>query len=498
MQLCCLTSACQPTIAATMGSKHGHLHAGTGRPAPDSGPGLTALVVFCLFLAIVALLGGSSRPDPTQIIALRPLAALLLVPVLYAISRDAIRPGRAPLALLLSLAVLMVLQVIPLPPSIWHSLPGRGPVVALDQALGQADTWRPLSLVPGRTLNALASLIVPVTACLMVLAYRLERVTLLWAVFTLGVVNGLIGLLQVSGMDFLYVYDFASVGSASGLLANRNHGATLAVVTMLTGVYLAIEAREDGGRGLRRAILLGGVAIVLLSALLSGSRAGLAALIAAMVLSGAMALSAGSALAGSGRGSRRASRTAASTGSAPGLGAGLVIGAAVLSLAAIVALFALFDSIPALDRLAARSLGDEMRLGLLPVVNEMLRTYTWAGAGFGSFEEVYHIHEPITMMTPQYVNQAHNDLAQFVIEGGAPGLLIALVGMFWAARRSIRTLGTQGWATGALYWFGVVLVLVAASAVDYPLRTPLMQVVGVFLILAFAANRSTLPDSPTR
>lgn len=477
-----------------MGSNHGQFQAVASQPVPESGLGLPSLVVFALFLGLVALLGGSSRPDPVQIIALRPLAALLLVPVLYVLTRDAIAPGRMPLALLLSLAGLMVLQLIPLPASIWQALPGRAPVAALDEALGRAEAWRPLSLVPGRTFNALSSLIVPLTACLIALAYRLERSTLLWAVFVLGMISGVIGLLQVSGMNFLYFYDFASVGSSSGLFANRNHGATLGAVTVLTGLYLAIQESRDGERGLRRAILMGGVAIAVLSALLSGSRGGLAALLATMVLAVAMALAAG-AIPLKAR-PKYGRKTRAELGA--GLSAGIVAGAGVLSLAAVIALFALFDSIPALDRLAERGLGDQMRAGLWPVLGEMIRTYTWAGTGFGSFEEVYHIHEPVTMMAPQYVNQAHNDLAQFTVEGGAAGLAIVVVALGWIVRRLVRAARAPGSALSALYWFGVVLVVGAASAVDYPLRTPLMQVVAVFLVMAFAANRTPAQDRAPR
>lgn len=468
-----------------MASKTVHNQAGASRPLPDSGVGLAALVVFALFLATAALLGGSSRPDPAQIVVLRPLAALLLIPVLYSISRAALMPGRAPLALLLALAALMALQLLPLPPSIWHGLPGRGPVVALDEALGRADQWRPLSMVPGRTLNALASLIVPITACLIALAYQLDRAALLWAVFALGLASSVLGLLQVSGLSFLYFYDFASAGTASGLLANRNHGATLAVITMLTGFFLVVQHGRKSERGLRRAILLGGVAIALLSALVSGSRAGLAALMAAAVLAMAMAFAAGMFPL---KGGRRSSHGHTVAGTLSRSQAGLVVAAAVVSLAAVIALFAMFDAIPALERLAERGIGDQMREGLWPVLVEMLRTYSWAGTGFGSFEEVYHIHERTAMMAPQYVNQAHNDVAQFLIEGGAAAAAIAVLGSAWVMRRVLRAMRGQWSAARAIYWFGIVLVLFAASAVDYPLRTPLMQVVGVFLLLAFAAE----------
>lgn len=470
-----------------MGSTTEHNRAGARAPSPETAIGLPSLVLFVLFLALVALLGGSSRPDPAQIVVLRPAIALLLIPLFYMMSRDALVRGRTPLMLLLALALVMALQTVPLPPSIWQALPGREPIVALDRALGWDEAWRPLSLVPGRTFNAMASLVVPIAACLMALTFRLDRPAMLWAVFGLGVASAGIGLLQVSGLGMLYFYEFASVGSASGLFANRNHGATLALLTVLTAGYLRFGTpfgRESGGRG---AILFAGAAIAALSALVSGSRAGLAGLVAVLVLFVAMFLAAGA------NGVRRG-RTKGFLNKAGGrlLVAGL---AAATALGAVIFLFAMFDAIPALDRIAQKGIGDEMRAQLWPAIVEMLRTYNWAGIGFGAFEEAYHIHEPVALMAPQYVNQAHNDLAQFVIEGGLAGLAIVAVAAGWVLRTALRRSGGPMSAVGALYWFGVVLVLVSASAVDYPLRTPLMQLVAMFLLLAFAATPPAPGDS---
>lgn len=473
-----------------MSSKADIKRAGAVPPVSDHVLGLPSLILFALFMVLVALLGGSSRPDPTQIVILRPAIALLLVPLFYMMSREALARGRAPLFLLLALALVMALQTVPLPPSVWHALPGREPVVALDRALGWDEAWRPLSLVPGRTFNALASLAVPLAACLMALVLRLDRATLLWAVFALGVTSAAIGLLQVSGLNFLYLYEFASVGSASGLFANRNHGATLALLTVLTAAYLRFGSpagREGGGRGI---ILMGGAAIAVLSTLVSGSRAGLAGLVAVLVLFLAMGLAAGG-------GARRHGRSEGWLGN-PRTRLMLAGAAVLLSLVAVVFLFALFDAIPALDRIAQKGLGDEMRIQLWPVVAEMVRTYSWAGIGFGAFEEAYHIHEPVALMAPLYVNQAHNDLAQFVIEGGAAGLVIVVAAAVWIGRTALRGIGGPNAAAGALFWFGVVLVLAAASAVDYPLRTPLMQLVAMFLLLAFAAGPAVIADDGNR
>ena len=114
------------------------------------------------------------------------------------------------------------------------------------------------------------------------------------------------------------------------------------------------------------------------------------------------------------------------------------------------------------------------------------------GSGFGSFEEVYHIHEPDSLMISSYVNMAHNDWAQLIIEGGVPAVLLVVALCAWLARSLGAVLG--GGAAGVarmLFWLSVAGILLFASLVDYPLRTPLFQLSAVWLVAIFAFERST-------
>ena len=113
------------------------------------------------FALLVGLTGGASRYDAIQIVPLRALSCLLLVPALYYLTVGQLRKERVLLTLFGVLVLLIAVQLVPLPPFVWQELPGREGIVRLDEALGLQDVWRPLTLAPMRTWNALGGLIVP-------------------------------------------------------------------------------------------------------------------------------------------------------------------------------------------------------------------------------------------------------------------------------------------------------------------------------------------------
>jgi hypothetical protein len=457
-----------------------HSHA-RSHPRP-----LAAWVVLGLFAGLVALLGGSSRPDAIQIVALRPLAALFLAPVLYFFAWPHFRDLRVPFLLLVALTVLMALQLVPLPPGVWQALPGREPIVELDAALGISDAWRPLSMVPSRTLNSLAAMIVPLTGLALVAVLRIRRRALLYTVVAIGAASATIGLLQIAGGDALYLYEIANRGSPIGFFANRNHAAVLCAMTLVTIVYL-MTAPDFGRRPPWHNILLGTLAaLVLLAGLVSGSRAGLLGL--------TLALAASVGLFWARHVRRDRARDADAREMPATLGRRIALALGIAAVVGVVALFFLFDSIPALERLSEKGLADGMRRDLAPILLEMIGRYGLAGSGFGSFEEVYHISEPAALMLPSYVNQAHNDWAQWVIEGGLPAVAIAVVFLVWfagALRAVFR--GRHGFVRG-VHWASLAAILISASLVDYPLRTPLFQLVAVLLLAALCREQRHARD----
>ncbi len=437
------------------------------------------LIVCGAFVAFVALFGGSSRQDAVQLLALRPGAALFLVPFVFVFSAIVnARPLRPLLAMLGLLAFWTALQLVPLPPGMWQALPGREPIAALDDLLGFEGTWRPLSLTPGRGMGALAGMLVPLIGLLLIMAYARRRMDLVWMLIALGLGNALLGLVQVMS-DALYPYAISNRGSPLGFFANRNHSAVLSAITL---VLLSYRLSEDRDRtlGVGKRLALGFAALVpLVAVLLSGSRTGL--------LLGGAALAVGAAMVWLSR--VRPEPIAATPRRRTAKAA---LGLALVVAAGLSALF-FWQAPSALVASGASGDFEELRWRIWPVLVEMVRTYGLLGTGFGSFDRVFMIHEPDALLMPTYVNHAHNDYLQLLIEGGLPAAALAIWCLAWIARALLGV--WRGAPDGArvLGWAAIVGFILAASLVDYPLRAPLFQLVAV-IVLAILATESQRSD----
>lgn len=194
------------------------LHARLRRP--DWSP---QLVVLGLLLVLVFLTGGSSRYDVPQLVVLRPLAICAAGFALVSFSASHWRTYRPLWILSAAVLLLTSAHLIPLPPEVWRSLPGREIVAEIDMVAGLSDQWRPLSLFPEGTWNALFALSVPL-AVLLLAAQLDERDLMRVLVLIVGLclVSGLIEVLQAAGSDIRF---YRITGGAGGLLANRNHQA---------------------------------------------------------------------------------------------------------------------------------------------------------------------------------------------------------------------------------------------------------------------------------
>lgn len=446
------------------------------------------LIVVAMFALTVAFLGGSSRPDALQTVALRPIAALFLIPVLYYFRFELVRHIRTPLILLLLLGLWMAIQIAPLPPAVWQSLPGTAPVTELSAALGVTDAWRPISFVPFRTLNALGSLLVPLTALLLPIIFGLRQSTILLAVVAVGLFCALLGMFQLAGGTDspLYYYEFSNRGTPVGFLANRNHAAVLLSLALVTIAYLISNPGKRYLPAWQKICLGGSFFAILTVALISGSRAGL--------VTGLIALAASFVLFFLNNRRSIAPLTGAKLGRFARFKT--VPFVAILLTLLIAAAFLAFGRVAALDRMVDGGPWDDLRWSVMPTLVEMMRTYFVFGSGFGSFEEVYHIYEPTELLLPSYLNMAHNDWAQLVIEGGLPSL--ALLGAFLAwAGRSIYVFWTSSAnsKSRAVYWAAAFVIIAFGSLADYPLRAPLFQAMTMWLIAAFCLDVASLQTS---
>ncbi len=447
-------------------------------------------IFLALLASAVALLGGSSRPDAAQIAALRPIAAIFLIPALYYLSLAHLRDAKMLCWLLGLLAAWMALQIVPLPPSVWQSLPGRDVIAGLDQAVGLEENWRPISFVPSRGWNALASLIVPVCALLLALSLRASPRVLLLLIAGVGLVDSLLGLLQViSGPSSpLHFYAITNRGSPVGLFANENHSAVFSSLVLIVIARLGATSKAIKEAAWQRLAYPPVFLVVLLSVLVSGSRAGLAMAILALLASGMVVWLARVPK----KGKRR--RAGAIEGWLVSHPRSLLVIFALVMAGVISAFFGL-ERAPGFEDIFTQNPFEDLRARLWPVLEQMIGTFWLLGVGFGAFEEFYHIYEPTALLLPNYVNQAHNDWAQLVIEGGLPATALLVALLSWTALSLLALLRCGSFGLGRLIFWGAILaILCAASIVDYPLRTPAFQLVGVWLLLALALERQN-PDA---
>lgn len=441
-----------------------------------------------VFLVLVFLTGGGARDDIQSLVLLRPAAVLFAAYAVALAAPGAFRGVAAPLWFLLALLALIAAQLIPLPPSIWQELPGRETYADLSIAAGMGDLWRPLSLSPSKTLNSLFSLTVPFAA-LALLAIQSRRYfrPLLIALALLTLASGLWGLLQLAGSATgpLYLYRITNPGLPVGFFANRNHQAVMLGAVIPVIAHLGIAFAHQNRKPAMPFMVTGlAAALIVPTILMTGSRAGL---IAAMIGFGAAAVMIYKA------------RPAAARGAADRFSRLMPIMAGTVILAAIVGGVALwFGRALAIERLLASDSVEELRALVFPILREMAGFFFPAGAGFGAFEHVYYQFEPMNLLREQYLNQAHNDWLQFVIEGGLPAALLLGAFMAWVAWHGFLTFyrnrdeGRLASLRTACLAFIVALGVV--SFFDYPLRVP--SVMSVF-VLSCGLLARTAPDRNT-
>lgn len=411
-----------------------------------------------VLLAFSFVLGGASRQHELRL-ALVELSALpLLVLATFALlRRDAF--SRHPLAfgVLAATAALPLLQSIPLPPGVWTALPGRAePALALELA-GLQPRWTPLSLTPEGTWRSFLALIPPIAAFMAVLAvsgeFRRKMVLMLLGAAIVAVVLGAAQL--ASGTDRLYPWRTTDAGNVVGFFANRNHLATLCLLSIPFAAVLGAGSLRRGSNASRLwyAALFVGLIVVALGVI--RSRAGI---ILVWPVLGASLLAAWVA-AGRGRPSS------------------ILLGIAGAVTAAMLAV-GIFALDPILARFDTEG-SPEGRFENWPVVAEAANAYLPLGSGLGSFDAVYRSVEPLERLDPTYFNQAHNEYLETWLETGWLGMAVLIAFFVWYGRRTwtawrSRSSTPRDLQRAASIAIGVVLL---HSIVDYPLRTETIAVI---------------------
>jgi O-antigen ligase len=228
--------------------------------------------------------------------------------------------------------------------------------------------------------------------------------------------------------------------------------------------------------------------LIVATLLLAGSRAGL--------LTGAVGALAGSVLYASmaaARNERSRQGDRARSGWSERLRNPLIIPIAAIACIAIVA--TAFASTPTMKRLLKTNAAEEDRLQLISPLMSLAREMMPLGGGFGSFNNLFRRFEDVETLKTAYLNHAHMDVVQIVVEGGIPAALLFAAFLIWWAKRvsaSWRSPASTS-ITDNLGRIGSITTGIAllASIADYPLRTPLHM--AVFVIGCVWLQRAARP-----
>jgi len=410
--------------------------------------------------------GGSQYGIANLIIQLVALAAL-------ALQRDTFLSfwRQAPLALrgLIAASIaLPLLQLIPLPPTIWTGLPGRE-LVETSMIRAQSMGWMAFSVDPVRTLLALTGLIVPTIVLTLGWSLSFARLTqAAWLITGLGLATLAIGALQVSSNGTVATI-FQENGPTSlllGTFANRNSTGLLLIFSLAVAVALPAPRPHPLVLPLR----LGICVLLIVAIVLTQSRTAFVLTAIPLFLGLIRAV-------WQAEGARQSapSRARLPRPLAMVVGSVLLLGAAGAALM-VAAPGRLGQTLERFENI------EEARLYIWEDATYSIDRYWPLGSGMGTFEDVFQVDESLENLTRRRAGRAHNDYLEIAIEAGLPGLaLVALWAAFiayctWQARRSHHR-----W----LSWSGSAFLMAVAlqSITDYPLRNQTLLALAGFALL---------------
>ena len=439
------------------------------RQSPNSGSkrhiaGSSGLLPTIL-LVLALMLGGGGSPAPLPEISLECFTALFAVLWILG-TPGAAHWSRVPrTAWIISsmIAAVPLLQLVPLPPIIWHALPGRAVELDALTLIGEQSSWRSLALAPARTLSSLLSLGPPLLLLTMTSALdKRGRLELIWGIAIVAALTLVVGALQHGAGEESPLQFYGDMSHALlGFQANQNSTADFLLVALMTGPLLVRSATERGRIPNRSSVVLvisgASMAVCALAVVLTSSRMGIA-LLPVPVFASLWILR-------------------------PWIQLTRLAFLAVLVAAVVVLLlsFALAQTNPVLAHVIARfSFDHELRPQLWRDSLFAAKKYFPFGVGMGDFIPAYIADERLEVIEQLMPNRAHNDLIELTVEAGLPGLGVLSTVYFliirevWLTRGAAKKLSPDPicFASAALGIFAL------HSIVDYPFRSLALACLG--------------------
>lgn len=347
---------------------------------------------------------------------------------------------------------LVVLQLIPLPDVVWSGMPQGQFAEGLRPNAQIKGMWKSVSIAPDATLYSLITA-TPALVVLWLVAglSGSERDAIAKFLVLIVFCQALVGIAQAAGALSFNIYDYHHPKVAIGLFASRNHFADIVLVgTSLIFAYRKIWAKKYGFVA-SELILNSLITVFLITMIGSASRSGL--LLFLIILFTCYGLTI-----------EKKHRIFFVT----------VLGLFAASLW--LPLKMLPHSGIIKTTVARFNFIDDGRWAIWKNIVIDTEFYWPWGAGLGTFRQIFEKNEALKNVSPSYVNAAHNEYLQLLIELGSIGaifgafsVILILYGGFKDRPINLRH-----------FCFIALTSIFMHSIVDYPFR-----IIGINVVIAF-------------
>lgn len=427
---------------------------------------LALLIAASTLLILCFVYGGDSAKGNLGMMAVQILAIpLLIFGVVLAARRGNLYSARWGVLVALLIALLPLLQLLPIPGSLWNLPVARISLLQDLDAAGIASVDQRWTLSPSATERDFYFLLpgLALFFCMLGMGRTAWR-RMLGLIVVLCVANLVLAFAQVAAGQDSFLNPYPGFAPAmAGIFANRNHQADLLAIGLMLVVVFLIDNWKQGRESPRSFGKLGALAFVglifVLALPLIGSRAGV---IVAMIMLMA-------ALMTSGLPAWQSFRRK------PMLQLG-ALATLIIFVAGLQAARAWMQVDVAIEGSRHTLLTETLRIagGNAPL-----------GSGVGTFVPAFQQGASGAVPLNAYINNAHNEYAQWWLEAGIVGVLLTLlslsvlIGALLALLRQRPGSSTRVVGMAALMGIGVIVL---HSTVDYPLRTQAMA--AVFAVLS--------------
>lgn len=403
------------------------------------------------------------------LLLLELLGIMLLVVALWYPDSKKLVPRLAWLLIVVSVSI-PLLYLIPIPIELWQSLPGRelyNQSLVIITNTGKTTDYLALSLIPDRTVSSFLTLLPILGIFISTLLLPKQQVIKLIYVF-LGVASfqAALGLIQYgSGSEWAFWFGVNHGNkNALGTYSNYDHFAALMELAIPIALALTAynfrhkqqEERDTSKDIFNQTLIFFTLSLLLiLGSIFSRSRTGIALMMLAILLSSIV--------------------FARHLGGQRIIGFGSVITVITLGIAANIGL------IPVLNRFALDPVED-VRWEVFTQTWIAIQQFFPIGTGLGTFQSIFMAFHPPEL--PRFVNHAHNDYLELLLETGIFGIFVLLLSILIYISGWIKLYFWDSW--GRFHFIqtaaGISLLLMLLHGMtDFNFHTPANSIFFAFL-----------------